>query len=133
MRDGEPWFVAVDVCDALGIGNSRDATARLDSDEKGVVLTDTLGGQQKLGIVNEPGLYVLVLGSRKPQAKGFRRWIAHEVIPSIRKHGAYATEANIDKIIDDPDFGIHLLQQLKAERAQNPILPASILSLQNPL
>lgn len=140
MKDGEPWFVAADVCRALGIGNSRDATARLDSDEKGVVLTDTLGGQQKLGIVNEPGLYTLVLGSRKPQAKEFKRWITHEVIPSIRKHGAYATEATIDKIIDNPDFGIHLLQQLKAERAQkkvleaqNAILPASILSLQNSL
>ena len=130
MQDGEPWFVAVDVCDALDIGNSRMAVSKLDEDEKGVSLIDTLGGQQKLGIVNEPGLYVLVLSSRKKQAKGFRRWIAHEVIPSIRKHGAYATEATIDKIIDDPDFGIHLLQQLKAERAQKRALEAQNAILQ---
>lgn len=87
--EGEPWFVAADVCRALGIGNSRDATARLDDDEKGVVSTDTLGGKQELTIVNEPGLYALVLSSRKPEAKAFKRWITHEVIPSIRKTGGY--------------------------------------------
>lgn len=88
-RGGEPWFVAVDVCRALEIKNSRDAVGRLDEDEKGVVLTDTLGGQQEVTIVNEPGLYSLVLGSRKPEAKEFKRWVTHEVIPSIRKHGGY--------------------------------------------
>lgn len=87
--DGEPWFVASDVCKALGIANSRDAVARLDEDEKGVALTDTLGGVQNLTTVNEPGLYTLVLSSRKPEAKAFKRWITHEVIPSIRKHGGY--------------------------------------------
>lgn len=87
--DGEPWFVASDVCKALGIANSRDAVARLDEDEKGVALTDTLGGAQNLTTVNEPGLYALVLSSRKPEAKAFKRWITHEVIPSIRKHGGY--------------------------------------------
>lgn len=87
--DGEPWFVASDVCKALGIANNRDAVARLDEDEKGVALTDTLGGVQNLTTVNEPGLYALVLSSRKPEAKAFKRWITHEVIPSIRKHGGY--------------------------------------------
>lgn len=87
--DGEPWFVASDVCKALGIVNSRDAVARLDEDEKGVALTDTLGGAQNLTTVNEPGLYTLVLSSRKPEAKAFKRWITHEVIPSIRKNGGY--------------------------------------------
>ena len=87
--DGEPWFVAVDVCKALQIANSRDALTRIDDDEKGVVLTDTLGGKQEVTIVNEPGLYTLVLSSRKPEAKAFKRWITHEVIPVIRKHGAY--------------------------------------------
>lgn len=87
--DGEPWFVASDVCKALGIVNSRDAVARLDEDEKGVALTDTLGGVQNLTTVNEPGLYALVLSSRKPEAKAFKRWITHEVIPSIRKNGGY--------------------------------------------
>ena len=87
--NGEPWFVAVDVCKALQIANSRDALTRIDDDEKGVVLTDTLGGKQEVTIVNEPGLYMLVLSSRKPEAKAFKRWITHEVIPAIRKHGAY--------------------------------------------
>ena len=66
-RGGEPWFVAADVCRALGVSNNRDAVAKLDDDEKGVALTDTLGGQQKMVIINEPGLYSLVLGSRKPE------------------------------------------------------------------
>ena len=86
---GEPWFIAVDVCKALEIKNSRDALARLDDDEKGVALTDTLGGAQNLATVNEPGLYALVLSSRKPEAKKFKRWITHDVIPSIRKTGGY--------------------------------------------
>lgn len=89
MIDGEPWFVAADVCKALEIKNNRDAMERLDADEKGVALTDTLGGKQEMSIVNEPGLYSLVLGSRKPEAKAFKRWITHDVIPSLRKHGAY--------------------------------------------
>lgn len=88
-RDGEPWFVARDVCDALGIANSRQAMSRLDEDEKGVISNDTLGGTQEMAFVNEPGLYTLVLSSRKPEAKAFKRWITHEVIPSIRRHGGY--------------------------------------------
>ena len=87
--NGEPWFVAADVCKALLIVNSRDALTRIDDDEKGVVSTDTLGGRQEVTIVNEPGLYALILSSRKPEAKAFKRWITHEVIPAIRKHGAY--------------------------------------------
>lgn len=134
MQDGNPWFVVVDVCRVLGLGNSSMAISKLDDDEKsGVIIADPHGREQETRCVSEPGLYSLIIRSRKPQAKEFKRWITHDVIPSIRKHGAYATEATIDKIIDNPDFGIHLLQQLKAERAQNPILPSSILSLQNPL
>ena len=89
--DGEPWFVAADVCRALEISNSRDAVARLDDDEKGVGSTDTLGGKQGMQIINEPGLYTLVLGSRKPEAKTFKRWVTHEVLPAIRKTGSYKT------------------------------------------
>ena len=91
VQNGEPWFVAADVCKALDIENNRKATNRLDDDEKGVTLSDTLGGKQKLTIVNEAGLYSLVLGSRKPEAKAFKRWITHEVLPSIRKTGGYIT------------------------------------------
>ncbi len=86
-KDGEPWFVAVDVCKALDI--DRTQTRRLDDDEKGVYSTQTPGGDQDLTYVNEPGLYALVLGSRKPEAKAFKRWITHEVIPAIRKTGGY--------------------------------------------
>lgn len=93
--NGEPWFVASDVCRALSIINSRDAIARLDDDEKADVgLTDISSNgvtqSRNMSIVNEPGLYTLVLGSRKPEAKAFKRWITHEVIPSIRKTGSYS-------------------------------------------
>lgn len=126
QRDGEPWFVAVDICKALGISNNRDAISRLDADEKGVASTDTLGGQQQVTIINEPGLYSLVLGSRKPEAKLFKRWITHEVIPTIRKHGAYMTPETIEKTLTDPDFIIRLATQLKDEQAKRAALEAKI-------
>lgn len=117
-ENGEPWFVAKDVCDILGITNSRDAMSSLDDDEKGVANTDTPGGRQNVSIVSEPGLYVLIGKSRKPEAKAFRRWVNHEVLPSIRRHGAYATDDVIDKVLGNPDFGIRLLSELKDERAK---------------
>lgn len=88
-RDGEPWFVAKDVCDALGLGRQQDSTRYLDDDERGACLVDTPSGQQSMTAVNEPGLYSLILRSRKPEARAFKRWITHEVIPSIRRHGGY--------------------------------------------
>lgn len=95
-KDGESWFVAKDICDILELGNSRMALERLDNDEKGVSLIDTPGGTQSMQVVNEPGLYVLILGSRKKEAKAFKRWITHEVIPSIRKNGGYiANQENL--------------------------------------
>lgn len=90
IENGEPWWVAGDVCAALDLHAGR-ALARLDDDEKGMRSTHTPGGLQVLVYVNEPGLYSLVLGSRKPQAREFKRWITHEVIPQIRKHGRYET------------------------------------------
>lgn len=87
--ENEPWFVAADVCKALDLGNASMTLSRLDDDEKGVSLIDTLGGVQNMVTANEPGLYTLVLGSRKPEAKAFKRWITHDVIPSIRKNGGY--------------------------------------------
>ena len=127
IRDGEPWFVAADVCRALEIGNSRQAIARLDDDEKGVISTDTPGGAQEMSVVNEPGLYALVLGSRKPEAKAFKRWITHEVIPTIRRHGAYATQDTLENIIADPDFGIRLLNALKDERTKRRKLESALI------
>ncbi len=98
--DGEPWFVAKDVCEILGIGNSRQALSRLDDDEKGVILNDTPGGRQNVSIVNEAGFYSLVLSSRKPEAREFKRWVTHEVLPSIRRSGGYiatdGSESNED-------------------------------------
>jgi anti-repressor protein len=93
VRDGEPWFVAADVCAVLEIRNNRDALAGLDDDEKGVATTDTPGGSQQVAVINEPGLYSLILRSRKPEAKAFKRWITHEVLPAIRKTGRYEVAA----------------------------------------
>ena len=87
--DGEPWFVAVDVCHALDIGNPSDALNRLDDDERTLVSIEGASNGKPVNGVNEPGLYSLVLGSRKPEAKAFKRWITHEVIPAIRKTGGY--------------------------------------------
>ena len=84
-----PWFVAKDVCDVLGIANARDSLASLDDDQKGVATTDTLGGKQTLAIVYESGLYELIFRSRKPEAKAFRKWVTSEVLPSIRRTGFY--------------------------------------------
>ena len=105
-QNGEPWFVAADVCRVLEHSNSRMALERLDDDEKGVSSIYTPGGMQEMTIVNEPGLYVLVLGSRKPEAKAFKRWLTHEVIPAIRKHGAYVTPATTEEWLENPDMMI---------------------------
>ena len=88
--DGELMFVAKDVCDCLEITKHRDAISRLDSDERGSVKLDTPGGKQDIAAINEYGLYSLVLSSRKPEAKDFKRWITHDVIPAIRKTGSYS-------------------------------------------
>lgn len=89
-KSGVIWFAAVDVCRALDIKNSRDALLRLDTDEKCVGLTDTSTGEKTISIINEQGLYALVLSSRKREAKEFKRWVTHEVIPTIRKTGSYS-------------------------------------------
>ena len=125
--NGEPWFVAVDVCKALDIDNSRQALARLDEDEKNtVILNDGNRGNPNTAIVNEPGLYALVLSSRKPEAKAFKRWITHEVIPTIRKHGAYMTPEKVEEILLNPDTIIKLATELKEERERTAILNAKI-------
>lgn len=115
MVDGEPWFVAKDVCEALDITNSRDAVARLDDDEKGVVLTDTLGGAQELSAVNEPGLYTLILGSRKPEAKAFRRWITHEVLPALRRTGRYGAPGSVTQSISELRAAMDAMQDMLDE------------------
>ena len=117
MVNDEPYFVGKDVAEVLGYSNTRDAlTKHVDDEDKGVAKCDTLGGKQELTIINESGLYSLILSSKLPTAKKFKRWVTSEVLPSIRKHGAYMTESTMDKVISDPDFGIRLLTELKAER-----------------
>lgn len=92
-HDGDPWFVAKDVCECLELGNPRSSLALLDEDEKGVHSVDTPGGKQEMTIVSEPGLYSLILRSRKPEAKAFKRWVTHDILPSIRKTGGYGVAA----------------------------------------
>lgn len=115
-ENGDPWFVAKDVCDILSLSNATVALQSLDDDE---LTKFNLGSQNgEANIISEPGLYRLVMKSRKPEAREFQRWVTHEVLPSIRKHGIYATETTIDQILADPDFGIRLLTDLKEERAK---------------
>ena len=90
MRDGDPWFVAKDVCDCLELGNPSQAIARLEDDERWLISNEALRANGETAVVSEPGLYSLVLGSREPEAKAFKRWVTHEVLPSIRKTGGSA-------------------------------------------
>lgn len=116
-EDGNARFVAKDVCAALGLSNPRSSLALLDEDEKGVHSVDTPGGAQKLAVVSEAGLYSLILRSRKPEAKAFKRWVTHEVLPSIRKNGGYinprADEHQINAIIRQAQMQMELCQAAK--------------------
>lgn len=96
VLNGEIWFVAADVCRALELSDTHKAVDRLDDDEKGTNSIPTLGGPQDMLTVNEPGLYALILGSRKPEARAFKRWITHEVLPQIRRTGAYVAGEPVD-------------------------------------
>lgn len=121
LIDNEPWFVGKDVADILGYSKSRNAIA-LHVDEDDALkqgITDSLGRVQETIIINESGLYSLILSSKLPSAKKFKRWVTSEVLPSLRKHGIYATEDTIDKILSNPDFGIRLLNELKEEREKS--------------
>lgn len=108
------WFVASDICKSLELTNTTMTLDRLDEDEKSKLNLGLSGGETNC--VNEYGLYNLVLASRKQCAKEFKRWVTHEVLPSIRKNGIYATDKVIDDILNNPDFGIELLTKLKEER-----------------
>lgn len=128
-KDGEPWFVAADVCRALDVSDTWNAMQRLDGDEKGTDSISTPGGTQEMSIVNEPGLYALVLGSRKPEAKAFKRWITHEVIPSIRRHGAYMTPETLEAAIMNPDYLLKVVTALKDETDKRKALEAANAAL----
>lgn len=116
MKDAndEPWFVAKDVADILGYRSASDMTRRIDDDEKGYAKTRTLGGVQEIVIINESGLYNCVFGSSKDEAKAFRRWVTSEVVPSIRKHGAYMTPETLKQALLNPDTLVDLALRLKS-------------------
>ena len=114
LIDNEPYFVFVDVCSTLDIKNPSDAIKQIDEDERARL---NLGRQGEAWAINESGLYRLIMRSDKPNAKPFQKWVTKEVLPSIRKHGIYATETTIEKMISNPDFAIQLLTTLKEEKA----------------
>ena len=119
QRNGEPWWVLKDVCDVLGLSNPSIVADRLDEDERQKVDPKHYLGSQSnvpITIISESGLYNVILLSRKPEAKKFKRWVTHEVLPQIRKHGAYVTTSKLEEIMNDPDSWIMLLTTLKAER-----------------
>ena len=110
--EGEPWFVGKDVAEVLGYSNSRKAIAdHVDSEDKGVTKCYTLGGTQQIAIINESGLYSLILSSKLPKAKEFKHWVTSEVLPTIRKHGAYMTDQKAAAIVTDKNALADLLQQ----------------------
>ncbi|MEV2756714.1 phage antirepressor [Paenibacillus larvae] len=122
MKDGQPWWLAKDICSVLDHSDVSMAVKRLDEDEK---LTQTLfvsGQNRNVWFVNEPGFYSLILTSRKPEAKQFKRWVTHEVLPAIRKTGMYAT----DELLDNPDFLIQAATKLKEEREARKLLESQI-------
>lgn len=114
MVDDEPWFVAKDISDKLGYAQTSNMMKRIDDEDSKSSVLD--GMNMKSLLINESGLYSAIIGSKLPSAKQFKRWVTSDVLPSIRKHGAYATKDTIDKIINNPDYGIALLQSLKEER-----------------
>lgn len=120
--NGEPWFVLKDVCEVLGISNPTAVAERLDEDERAKF---DLGRQGASWVINESGLYNVILRSDKPEAKPFRKWVTSEVLPSIRKHGAYMTPEILQAAILNPDTMIQLCQQLKAEQDKNAVLTAA--------
>lgn len=116
--EGEPYFVGKDVAEVLGYTKARNAIASHvdDDDKKEAPIQGALGGTQSMIVINESGLYSLILSSKMPTAKKFKRWITSEVLPAIRKHGAYMTPAKIEEVLTDPDTIIQLATQLKQER-----------------
>lgn len=128
-RNDEPWFVAKDVAKALGYPESslkqlNNLFQAVPDEWKGRNPIMTLGGEQEMLVISEQGLYFFLSRSDKPVALPFQKWMAGDVLPSIRKHGLYATEEVVDRILDDPDFGITLLQRYKFEREQRQLAEA---------
>lgn len=126
-QNDETWFVAVDLAKVLDIKNPSDALKRLEEDERARF---NLGRQGEANIVSEAGLYNFIGASRKTEAKKFMRWVNHEVLPSIRKHGAYMTDSKIEEVLTDPDTIIRLATTLKQERQEKLVLKQRVNELQ---
>lgn len=126
--NNEPWFVGKDVADVLGYKNPNDALAKhVDPEDKdAIAIRDSIGRMQNTPAINESGLYSLILKSQLPNAKKFKRWVTSEVLPTIRKHGMYATE----ELLDNPDLLIQVATQLKTEREQRLIAEQCVNELQ---
>ena len=121
--NGEPWLVGKDVAQALGYERPTDAARkRVDPEDSGVAKMETPSGMQEMTIINESGLYSLVLSSKLPTARKFRHWVTSEVLPSIRRHGLYAA----DELLNNPDLMIQAMEALKAERAKNQQLTEKV-------
>ncbi|HEM3185449.1 BRO family protein [Streptococcus suis] len=134
--NNEPWFIGKEIAEILGYKNSRDALSKhVDEEDKGVAKRDTLGGSQDQVIINESGLYSLILKSKLPQAKQFKRWVTSEVLPAIRKHGGYLTDNKLEEALLNPDTLISLATQLKEEREARKQLQVanSQLMVDNPI
>ena len=124
---GEPWLVGKDVAQALGYSDTSDALKRhVDPEDKLTRRFADSGQSREMYIINESGLYSLVLSSKLPGAKKFKRWVTSEVLPSIRKHGAYMTSDTIDKMINSPEFGIKLLTALRDEQDKRKALETEL-------
>lgn len=128
MRDDNPWFVAKEPCCSLGYSDVSNACRMLDEDEKCIIsrselpsLFEESSNASTMTLISESGLYTLIMRSNKPEAKEFRKWVTSDVLPSIRKSGVYATDNFIQKTIDDPDWAISILQQIKFEREQKEL------------
>ena len=150
QKEGEPWFAGKDVCAVFGDSNHNRSLSRVFGEDKTIIEVDTPVGIRSVTFINETGLYDLLFSMqpqkanhagvqdaypketrlRMEQLQRFRRWVTHEVLPSIRKHGAFMTQVTIDKVLADPDFGIRLLTQLKAEQTKNTELTA-LVSVKN--
>ena len=125
--ENEPFFVGKDVATILGYKDTSDALKRhVDSEDKLTRCFTDSGQGREMYVINESGLYSLILSSKLPGAKSFKRWVTSEVLPSIRKHGAYATDDVINKVLESPDFGIQLLTELKREREKVQVLGAEL-------
>lgn len=124
--DGEPWFVAADVCGALEIRNPTDAMRRLDADERTLVSIEGASNGLPVNAVNEPGLYTLILGSRKPEAKAFKRWVTHDILPTIRKTGGYMTDELLAKCQKDPNVMFAFAEELLKLRDKTNVLESKL-------